>query len=201
MWGCITTFCLFSHNVSFGQVVAGFNISKSGTCIDPVNLNSTVLASFTNNSSSTDGVMTYIWKFGDGGSSTEKNPNWTYTKAGIYSVTLTATSAGGSSNSITQIIDIYEAPKVVFSANQTIGCNPFPVLFTDNTVIPNFLDPVTGKPDKIISWTWNFGDGADVVNTSGKTINHTYNISGNKKVKLLVETEKGCVSSFLTATD
>ena len=201
MWGCITTFCLFSYNVSFGQVVAGFSISKSGTCIDPVNLNSTVLASFTNNSSSTDGVMTYIWKFGDGGSSTEKNPNWTYTKAGIYSVTLTATSAGGSSNSITQIIDIYEAPKVVFSANQTIGCNPFPVLFTDNTVIPNFLDPVTGKPDKIISWTWNFGDGADVVNTSGKTINHTYNISGNKKVKLLVETEKGCVSSFLTATD
>jgi len=201
LWGCITTFCLFSHKVSFGQVVAGFSAAKSGTCIDPTSLNSTVIVSFTNISTSTDGALTYIWKFGDGGSSTEKNPNWTYVKAGIYTVTLTATSAGGSTNSISQIIDIYEAPKVVFSANQTTGCNPFPVLFTDNTVIPNILDPVTGKPDKIISWTWNFGDGPDQIVTSGKTTPHTFILSGDKKVKLQVETEKGCVSSFLTATD
>jgi len=201
LWGCITTLCLFSHKVSFGQVVAGFDAIKSSNCIDPTSLNSTVIASFTSTSTSTDGALKYEWKFGDGGGSVEKDPNWTYTKAGIYSVTLTVTSAGGSTNSITQIIDIYEAPKVVFSANQTTGCNPFPLLFTDNTVIPNFIDPKTGRPDKIVSWTWNFGDGADIINTSGRTINHTYNTSGNKKVKLLVETEKGCVSSFLTATD
>ena len=199
--GCLFFLFLLIQQLSFSQVVAGFNTSKSNTCIDPTSLNSTVIVSFQNDSKSTDGILSYIWNFGDGGSSTLQNPNWTYIKAGIYTVTLTATSAGGSTNSISRIIDIYEAPKVVFSANQTIGCNPYPVLFTDNTVIPNFLDPVTGKPDKIVSWTWNFGDGADVINTSGNTINHLYEISGDKRVRLQVETEKGCVSSFFTVTD
>jgi PKD repeat protein len=36
------------------------------------------------------------WSFGDGSSSTEENPSHTYTTAGSYSVTHTATNAGGS---------------------------------------------------------------------------------------------------------
>ncbi len=198
--GVFTLLFIFTQTMTYGQLVASFSSAKSGTCIDPASLNSTVIVSFSNNSTSTSGPLTYIWKFGDGGGSIEKDPTWTYTKAGIYTVTLTISSAGGSA-STSQIIDIYEAPKVVFDANQTIGCNPFTVLFTDKTTIPNFIDPVTGRPDKIVSWTWNFGDGADIINTAGKTINHTYTLSGDNKVKLQIETEKGCVSSFLTTTD
>jgi gliding motility-associated-like protein len=194
---------LFIQKTSFSQVRAIFSSAKSGTCIDPTSRNSTVIVSFEDNSTSTDGPLSYKWDFGDGlgGGSVLQNPSWTYSKAGIYYVTLTVTSSGGTSNSATQIIDIYEAPKVVFSANQTTGCNPFPVLFTGNTVIPNILDPVTGKPDKIVSWIWNFGDGPDKIVTSGNTTTHSYILSGNKKVRLQVETEKGCVSSFLSATD
>jgi len=41
-------------------------------------------------------VTSWAWSFGDGGTSTEKSPTHTYSAAGDYWVTLTATGAGGS---------------------------------------------------------------------------------------------------------
>ncbi len=38
----------------------------------------------------------WSWDFGDGGTSTDKNPSHTYTTAGIYTVSLTATNSAGS---------------------------------------------------------------------------------------------------------
>ena len=47
---------------------------------------------------STDGpsVSDFRWDFGDGSSSSEQNPSHTYTAAGVYSVTLTATGPCGT---------------------------------------------------------------------------------------------------------
>ena len=47
---------------------------------------------------STNGPTEWAWDFGDGGSSTEQNPSYTFASAGTFSVMLTATNAGGSSN-------------------------------------------------------------------------------------------------------
>jgi len=43
----------------------------------------------------------WVWTFGDGGTSTAQNPSHVYTTAGTYSVTLTATNTIGS-NSVTK---------------------------------------------------------------------------------------------------
>src|SRR4030065_301417 len=43
------------------------------------------------------GVQTYLWDFGDGQTSTERNPIHTYQNSGTYSVTLTVTGTAGSS--------------------------------------------------------------------------------------------------------
>ncbi|KAF5036268.1 PKD domain protein [anaerobic digester metagenome] len=45
---------------------------------------------------STNGPTSWAWTFGDGGTSILQNPSHTYASAGIYTVTLTATNAGGS---------------------------------------------------------------------------------------------------------
>ncbi len=46
---------------------------------------------------SRDAPTAWSWGFGDGGSSTQQNPSWKYAAAGEYTVTLTASNAGGSS--------------------------------------------------------------------------------------------------------
>ncbi len=45
---------------------------------------------------STDGPTAWSWTFGDGGTSTAQNPSHTYTTAGTYTVSLTASNAFGS---------------------------------------------------------------------------------------------------------
>jgi len=45
---------------------------------------------------STNSPTSWRWNFGDGGTSTMKNPSYVYSNAGVYTVTLTATNPGGS---------------------------------------------------------------------------------------------------------
>jgi len=45
----------------------------------------------------TGNVTSWSWSFGDGGDSELQNPSYEYTKVGIYTVVLTATGPGGSS--------------------------------------------------------------------------------------------------------
>lgn len=56
---------------------------------------------FTDKSSATQPIVSYLWDFGDGNTATETNPSHTYSSAGTYDVTLTVTDAGGNSDSLT----------------------------------------------------------------------------------------------------
>ena len=47
---------------------------------------------------STNSPTSWLWDFGDGGTSTSKNPSNTYSTAGTYTVSMTATNAYGSDN-------------------------------------------------------------------------------------------------------
>ncbi len=127
------------------------------------------------------------WTFGDKSNSTEKNPVHTYSKAGLYSVTLTASNEDGS-NVLTKtnyiaVSSFLDTPVTRFSASPTSGSMPITVNFTDES---------TGSPD---SWRWTFGDG----NTSTeKSPVHTYNDSGLYSVSLTAGNANG--SNTLTKT-
>ena len=54
-------------------------------------------------------VASYLWDFGDGGTSTQANPNHTYAAAGSYPVSLKVTDAGGVSDTATQTIQVSTA--------------------------------------------------------------------------------------------
>jgi PKD repeat protein len=66
-------------------------------------------AAVTFTDASTGSPTSWQWSFGDGGTSTLRNPAHTYTAAGAYTVTLTATNAGGSSQA-TQSVTVTAPP-------------------------------------------------------------------------------------------
>jgi len=56
--------------------------------------------------STTDDELTYDWDFGDGTTSTEKNPTHTYTSKGTYKVNLTVTDTSDQTDTYTSNITI-----------------------------------------------------------------------------------------------
>ena len=117
------------------------------------------------------------WDFGDGTYSTAKNPTHKYSKAGKYTVKLTATNAAGS-NTVTKTnyITVIAKPVAVFFAKPASGKAPLTVAFTDKS---------TGIPTK---WKWIFGDGASSTEQNPK---HEYLQEGNYKVTLTVTNAAG----------
>ena len=88
----------------------------------PVNGTSPLTVQFTDTSSNSP--TSWSWNFGDGQTNTEQNPSHTYTSAGVYSVSLTATNAGGSNttakpNYIT-VTSPQPATSIVTSGNRYI---------------------------------------------------------------------------------
>jgi len=114
---------------------------------------------------STGSPTSWYWSFGDGTSSTNKNPvvHTYYTtgkKTQTYTVTLKVTNAKGTDTK-TSYITVTPKPSLEarFIANVTSGRTPLAVQFTDQS---------TEHPT---SWYWTFGDG-----TSSRQQNpvHTY---------------------------
>ncbi|RYF87185.1 MAG: PKD domain-containing protein [Chitinophagaceae bacterium] len=128
----------------------------------------------------------WFWDFGNGATSTLKNPSTTYFVPGKYTVTLTVTNASGTNTKVQQeFVTVYGKPIVLFAGNDSIGCYPFPVNFTDLSI------PSLGTSNT--SWIWDFGDGAqDTVQNS----KNTYLNTGNYTVSLKVTNDKGCFSTF-----
>lgn len=68
----------------------------------------TLSTGFTYNFSdlSTGGATSWIWDFGDGGSSTSQNPTHLFTSNGFFTVCLTASSSAGCPDSICMVVDV-----------------------------------------------------------------------------------------------
>ncbi|MFI5406699.1 MAG: PKD domain-containing protein, partial [Nitrososphaerales archaeon] len=80
----------------YGQIFRGK--LRSHVSFDAENIagSSPLTTTFKNNSF--QGVQTYFWDFGDGQTSTEKNPVHIYQNPGVYTVTLTVSGPAGSSS-------------------------------------------------------------------------------------------------------
>ena len=152
-------------NVPPAPPVAGF----SG---DPTSGDYPLDVDFTDES--TGSITDWSWDFGDGGSSTQQNPDHTYYDAGTYTVTLTVTGPGGSDTE-TKVdyitVNTPAPPACEFSGDPTSGDNPLDVDFTDES---------TGTID---TWSWDFGDGGS---STQQNPSHTYYDAGTYTVTLTV---------------
>ncbi|WP_054864920.1 PKD domain-containing protein [Methanosarcina barkeri] len=127
---------------------------------------------------STELPTKWKWTFGDGSKSFLQNPTHKYSKAGVYTVSLTVKNAKGS-NTVTKTdyIKVVTKPVAAFSASPTSGKTPLTVEFTDGS---------TGIPTK---WKWSFGDGTI---SREQNPEHQYLQEGKYKVTLTVSNVAGC---------
>lgn len=88
---------------------------------------------FTNTSDEGTGEATYLWEFGDGNTSTEKNPQHTYAESGDYTVTLQASNEYGSDTAQLEELSVYQANALDRYVRKDDGIEPEPSLEVTQT--------------------------------------------------------------------
>ncbi len=161
------------------SIVASFLPNVAQDCFNP-SLSGCAPFSlqFTDDSSSPSEYAS-LWEFGDGATSTEKNPLHVFSK-GNFTVKLTITNAQGCSSFITaKVAVIHPKPISKFTLDKTSACAGEEVTFTSQSENTNF-------------WCWDFGDGT--TGNEAKVI-HKYLHPGVYTVKL-VSKNAGCSDTF-----
>ena len=150
---------------------------------DTLRCDAPLTVNFSNNT--TGNTSGYIWDFGDGDSSSAANPTHTYSKQGSFTVTLTASNPNGCEAVLQKVkyINIQPVKITGFPNLPDSGCIPF-------TIQPKFT---LNTNYKITKYSWDFGDGG-TSNVEFPT--HTYTKEGFFNVKLTIETEDGCTTSY-----
>ncbi len=123
---------------------------------------------------STGTVESWAWLFGDGGTSTEQNPVYTYAAPGKYTVKLTVTGPGGSNQKtrFNYITVTCPTPAADFAGDVVTGPAPLTVNFA------NLTDTPTGCA---CTYSWTFGDGGTSTEESPA---HIYQTPGTYTVAL-----------------
>jgi PKD repeat protein len=124
---------------------------------------------------------TYIWGFGDGQYSVDKNPVHTYYVPGSYIVKLIVYNSAGESVH-NGIITVYQNPSAIFEAYPTDVVNNEQIVVFSNSSIHDSIS------------LWDFGDGE--VSTE-KSPYHKYEEEGIYNVTLKVISKDGCVDSTM----
>jgi PGF-pre-PGF domain-containing protein len=136
---------------------------------------------FTDNSTNTP--TAWNWSFGDGNYSAIQNPEYTFMRAGSYSITLNVSNIAGynSTTKVDYIVVIPQTPVASFTSNVTAGLAPLGVQFNDTS---------TNFPTM---WNWSFGDTSWFNTTDPLLSNATksYTTGGTYTVTLYVSNSGG----------
>jgi len=132
-------------------------------------------------SSDLDGSITsYEWDFGDGTTGSGKLVAHAYDRKGTVTITLTVTDDDGASASTSQSIEVVNrSPQADFSFTPSDPCILDEVHFTDRSTDPD---------GDIVSWHWDFGDGAT---SDERNPTHRYEREGTFTVELVVTDNDG----------
>ena len=122
----------------------------------------------------------FYWSYSDGQSDTLPFPTHHFTLPGIYSVTLTVTTAQGCSldTSLLKIIEVYPNPIAAFIPDPDIATIYEPIIHFDNHTVNGAY------------YNWVFGDTS--ANSNLTSPYHSYNAVGTYEITLMVESDHGC---------
>ena len=123
-----------------------------------------------------------FWTFGDGGSSSARDPEWIYDVDGEYRVVLKVFEQDVLKSASSVIIRVFSKPEARFE------------IYPEKAVIPEDEVRFQNYSAGAIKYLWSFGDG----NTSEQfEPDHRYDKYGNYNVSLKVSSENGCSDSLI----
>ena len=168
--GCVDT-TRHTNAVRVSSVQANYGISFNSTCAP-------MLVNFTDSSIN---AISWKWNFGDGTSSTARNPMKIYNNSGKFNVMLVVQNASGCADTLFVVQQIHvPGPITKFSMSDSVACGTVPIQFTDSSV-------------NATRWSWFFGDG----NTSNQQHpTHTYTVPGQYTVTLTTTDAAGCTGYY-----
>jgi gliding motility-associated-like protein len=136
-------------------------------------------------------ISNFYWDFGDGNSSISPNPTHTYTKAGIYTVTLKVWAKDGSVDEIVKrdYIQSYIVPQAKFKAVPDI------VIVNTNIIFDDKSSQLTSET----KYSWDFGDG--IGSSTEKSPSYVYREIGVFDVYLKLSNEYGCENTTSTKVE
>lgn len=137
-------------------------------------------------------VVSWHWKFGDGGASDGPRPAYVYGVPGSYSVTLKVIDNDGLAD-IAETTIVISEPDVVLPPVANAG-GPYTGFAGTGLAFDG-----SGSVDAdgaIVTWRWQFGDGAT---GSGATPEHIYATAGNYVVTLTVTDDDGLAAQDQTS--
>jgi subtilisin family serine protease len=142
---------------------------------------------FTDQSTDADGsISARLWNFGNGVTSTVKNPTYSYPAAGTYTVSLRVTDNAGATATTSKAVTV-SAPATTNTpptANFTASCTSLSCGFTDQS---------TDAGGSIAAWNWNFGNG---VTSTVRNPSYSYPAAGTYNVTLTVTDNAGAKTSI-----
>jgi PKD repeat protein len=157
---------------------------------------------FSDRSDDEDGTLeSWRWDFGDGASSNQRSPSHTYQSAGRYDVVLTVTDDDAAEDTRTRTAepdapappppppppppDPNDPPAAEFDIEcQELRCA--------------FLDRSGDGDGSVVSWQWDFGDGAS---SRERNPSHSYQTPGRYDVLLLVTDNDGAADTKVHTAD
>ena len=137
--------------------------------------------SFFDESRDDDGsILAWEWDFGDGETSSRKDPTHTFEDKGTHRVTLTVEDDDGNTDTVTKSVTIINLPPTAeFSASTTAAQIDDEIRFTDASTDPE---------DHQLRYTWDFGDGSE---SDASNPRHSYDEGGSYTVTLTVTDDEG----------
>jgi PKD repeat protein len=132
--------------------------------------------------------LSFLWSFGDGNTSTQRNPSHAYTSAGTYTIKLVVTDPN-CADSITRNVTIHQTPNAQIRDLNYQVCEGETVTIVSDMVLQ------FANGDQVDTLIWYSNDGQELRVYRDSLVQMDFDTVGRYEVGLVAISDKGCRDS------
>ena len=178
-----------TKTINISQIAAQFTMSNDSVC-----RNDSLLLFDASTTWNAHPINNWVYAMGNGQTvNTGPNPAYVYTTQGLYNITLTVTNSVGCTAQIMHPVRVLNIPFPIITAQDAIGCSPFPVTFNNTSLAVG-----NGMPLSYFVTTFSDDNTSVTTNSVNQPINHTFVGNGTYYATMVVYDVFGCSSTPAT---